>query len=1203
MEKKNLIILGVLSVVILIFCAAMAIDSSDTTEEGLDKSHLSTSGAGTTYSITIDVSRVDNHIRIYGMDFIPRGGVQVFNLEEGSYSLQGGLVGVFAHFEVNSSGVVSYDSTLEGSVLLGESTPILTVIGHSVTIDATGVDQAICLGHWGYDSFIGWTGPGNTTTFKLAVSGQYRYVLETYNTWWFTSFDVLPTGMVSYDNSQVGIIEGNGTNTVKPVGYSIIVDATGVDQAICLGHWGYNSFIGWTEPGNTTTFKLVAAGQNSRHSYGLETYNTWGFTGFDVLPTGVIFYDNSQVGIIEGNGTNTVKPVGHSITVDATGVDQAIGLGYWRSTESFMGWTGPGNTTTYNIVASGENSRYTYSLWTIFTWEFTSFDVLPTGVISYDNSQEGIIEGNGTNTVKPVGHTITVDATGVDQAIGLGYWRETESFMGWTGPGNTTKYNLVASGENSRYTYSLWTIFTWEFTSFDILPTGAIFYDNSQVGIIEGNGTNTVKPVGHTMTVDATGVDQAIGFGYWASTESFMGWTGPGNTTTYNLVASGENSRYTYGLWTWVTWGFTSFDILPTGAIFYDNSQVGIIEGNGTNTVKPVGHAITIDTSEVDVQIGVQNWAYTESFLGWTEARGLRTYYLVASEQTPHKYSLYANYGNLFIHFTVKASGDITYDEIYEGILKGNNTSILTPIGHPITVDNTQMTKNVSVSWVGDPYHFLGFTEPGEKRTYYLLANTQYTTYPVYVEWGKIGNFRVFSNKSCSPNEFLTPDGTIYITYAYDDEPPLTEITLSGTTGNNGWYTSNVYVDLTATDEGTGVEITEYSFDGSNWIDYSGTILVNAEGIATIFYRSIDEADNIETVKEIDIKIDKTHPDTQLDLSLYYEDLLGDIFVTSSTELSLTVIDSTSGIDTINYRIDGGSWCEYSNVFNLVSNGLYTIEYYSLDIAGNEELVNSITVHVSDLGINSYISKGEYNPISYFDVIFTKSKQTGEYKLVATNPGQIFYIIELVNNWPVPMELLNIEATIPGDFVLKGSTPIHIYLDGLDITGDCIISGTLITLQNVASGSGIKIVIHLDYGLKGTTYISLEEFGMVGYMFETITSGNNGDPLIIDDGLEQTLQHSATLITHQKKTTAIAGYVFDLNGNPIEGAEVQLWTDNTFCGSFITDENGFYYFIDIAEGVYEVRVYFDGILKGMQVATASKNELTQVDFEIIYEQE
>ncbi|MHA1235925.1 MAG: OmpL47-type beta-barrel domain-containing protein [Promethearchaeota archaeon] len=384
--------------------------------------------------------------------------------------------------------------------------------------------------------------------------------------------------------------------------------------------------------------------------------------------------------------------------------------------------------------------------------------------------------------------------------------------------------------------------------------------DNSQVGIIEGNGTDTVKPVGHSITVDATGVDQAIGLGYWGSTDSFMGWTEPGNTTTYNLVASGQNSRYTYSLWTWVTWRFTSFDILPTGAIFYDNSHVGVIEGNGTNTVKPVGHTVTIDTSEIDVQIGIQNWRYPESFLGWTEARGLRTYNLVVSEYTPHKYSLYANYGNLYIHFTVKASGDITYDDTYEGILKGNNTAILTPIGHPITVDNTQMTKNVSVSWVGDPYHFLGFTEPGETRTYYLIANTQYTTYPVYVEWGKLGNFRVFSNKSCSPNEFIYADRTIFINYAFDDEPPVTNINLSGTTGNNGWYTSDVQITLTATDEATSVEITEYSFDGINWNEYSGAFPVNAEGITSVFYRSVDEAGNIETIKDIEIKIDKTEP-------------------------------------------------------------------------------------------------------------------------------------------------------------------------------------------------------------------------------------------------------------------------------------------------------------------------------------------------------
>ncbi|MHA1235924.1 MAG: hypothetical protein ACTSQL_12690 [Promethearchaeota archaeon] len=183
----------------------------------------------------------------------------------------------------------------------------------------------------------------------------------------------------------------------------------------------------------------------------------------------MVFYDNSKVAIIEGNGTNTVKPIGHAITVDATGVDQAVGIGYWRSTDSFMGWIEPGNTTTYNLVANGLNSWYTYVLWTLFTWDFASFHVLPTGEVFYDNSQVGIIEGNGTNTVKPVGHAITVDATGVDQAVGIGYWRSTDSFMGWIEPGNTTTYNLVASGQNSRYTYVLWTLFTWDFATFDVI--------------------------------------------------------------------------------------------------------------------------------------------------------------------------------------------------------------------------------------------------------------------------------------------------------------------------------------------------------------------------------------------------------------------------------------------------------------------------------------------------------------------------------------------------------------------------------------------------------------------------------------------------------------------------------------------------------------------------------------------------------------
>ena len=195
------------------------------------------------------------------------------------------------------------------------------------------------------------------------------------------------------------------------------------------------------------------------------------------------------------------------------------------------------------------------------------------------------------------------------------------------------------------------------------------------------------------------------------------------------------------------------------------------------------------------------------------------------------------------------------------------------------------------------------------------------------------------------------------------------------------------------------------------------------------------------------------------------------------------------------------------------------------------------------------------------------------------------------------METLHIETPIPDDFILKGSTPIHVYLDGIDITTECIINGNLITIQDIPPDSAIRVVVHLDYGLKGNTYESLEEFGMVGYVFETIVSGINGESLIIDDGLEQSSQSSATLTSHQKKTTAIAGYVYDGDGNPIEGTIVVLYRNGNPVSSIITDENGFYYFIDVEVEMYEVRVLVGGITE-IQVATTSKNELEELDFVI-----
>lgn len=80
-----------------------------------------------------------------------------------------------------------------------------------------------------------------------------------------------------------------------------------------------------------------------------------------------------------------------------------------------------------------------------------------------------------------------------------------------------------------------------------------------------------------------------------------------------------------------------------------------------------------------------------------------------------------------------------------------------------------------------------------------------------------------------------------------DNTPPTTTISLEGTQGSNGWYVSNVQVALTASDSGgSGVKSTEYSFDGSTWITYTGPFTISEEGTKTVYYRSTDNAGNVE---------------------------------------------------------------------------------------------------------------------------------------------------------------------------------------------------------------------------------------------------------------------------------------------------------------------------------------------------------------------
>ncbi|CAG9621166.1 S8 family serine peptidase [Sutcliffiella rhizosphaerae] len=93
-----------------------------------------------------------------------------------------------------------------------------------------------------------------------------------------------------------------------------------------------------------------------------------------------------------------------------------------------------------------------------------------------------------------------------------------------------------------------------------------------------------------------------------------------------------------------------------------------------------------------------------------------------------------------------------------------------------------------------------------------------------------------------------------------DSEAPITDISVEGQQGQNGWFTSDVTVTLSATDADSSVALTEYRIDEGAWNTYSNPFKLDKEGIQRIEYRSTDVAGNVETAKAYEVKIDKTAP-------------------------------------------------------------------------------------------------------------------------------------------------------------------------------------------------------------------------------------------------------------------------------------------------------------------------------------------------------
>ncbi|MBD5785047.1 Ig-like domain repeat protein [Cellulosimicrobium terreum] len=201
---------------------------------------------------------------------------------------------------------------------------------------------------------------------------------------------------------------------------------------------------------------------------------------------------------------------------------------------------------------------------------------------------------------------------------------------------------------------------------------------------------------------------------------------------------------------------------------------------------------------------------------------------------------------------------------------------------------------------------------------------------------------------------------TAEFTVVEGDEPvedttaPTVTPMVMGEQDEDGAYVGSAGFMVTAEDEagGSGVATVEYAVDGQ-WMPYTGTVDFTEVGEHTVQFRATDEAGNVSEVGEVTFTVVAGDEPGDTTAPTVTAQVTGDLdengaFVGSATA-TLTATDDASGVETVEYDLDGAGWTEYTEPLVVDTEGEHTLAYRATDVAGN----------VSEEGVTEFVVAGD----------------------------------------------------------------------------------------------------------------------------------------------------------------------------------------------------------------------------------------------------
>jgi photosystem II stability/assembly factor-like uncharacterized protein len=179
---------------------------------------------------------------------------------------------------------------------------------------------------------------------------------------------------------------------------------------------------------------------------------------------------------------------------------------------------------------------------------------------------------------------------------------------------------------------------------------------------------------------------------------------------------------------------------------------------------------------------------------------------------------------------------------------------------------------------------------------------------------------------------------------------------------NDAWHNASTTIHFSATDNLSGVAATHSTVNGHAAPNGSSIAITPGQdtviqGANTVTFWSEDVAGNVEAAQSRTVKIDTVAPLTSHDYDGSY--------LHNERIVTLDAVDTHSGVEATFYRFDDEPTWRSGTAVPVPApddhsfDGDHTVWFYSEDIAGNEESVRSVVVHVDTSPTPQLTSAGQ----------------------------------------------------------------------------------------------------------------------------------------------------------------------------------------------------------------------------------------------------